>query len=189
MAYEGNILNLLMRKKIQLTSSGISFVDETWGGFYNCSTYLLVGPRKTGKTLLSLQFIKEAIKQQTVCIYFSNMRPKDLLINAASINFDFQHYMDQNQVILIRTNPPAEKDLNSEPDKHLNGYFQDILSVIEQYQPGKIVFDELTPFVGYKDISNLKETYIQTCEAIEDLRGYICFYFKRTCFPAQQRCC
>jgi len=158
-----------MRKKIQLTSSGISFVDETWGGFYNCSTYLLVGPRKSGKTLLGLQYTQEAVKQQMVCIYFTNMRPKDLMINAAAINFDLQHYMDQNQVILIRTNSPSEKDLGSEPDKHLAGYLQDIISVVEQYQPGKIVFDELTPFVGYNDINKLKEAYLQTCEAIEDL--------------------
>ncbi|HSP86953.1 MAG TPA: ATPase domain-containing protein [Ignavibacteriaceae bacterium] len=81
-----------MRKKIQLTSSGISFVDETWGGFYSCSTYMLVGPRKSGKTLLGLQFAQEAVKnQQTVCIYFTNMRPKDLMINGVAINFDLQY--------------------------------------------------------------------------------------------------
>ncbi|MDO8550877.1 MAG: RAD55 family ATPase, partial [Ignavibacteria bacterium] len=156
-------------RKIQLTSSGISFVDDTWGGFYSCSTYLLVGPRKSGKTLLGLQFTKEAVNQQTVCLYFTNMRPKDLMINAAAINFDLQHFMDQNQVIVIRTNLPSEKDLSSEPDKYLAGYLQDIISVVEQYQPGKIVFDELTPFVGYNDINKLKEAFIQTCEAIEDL--------------------
>ena len=156
-------------RKIQLTSSGISFVDDTWGGFYSCSTYLLVGPRKSGKTLLGLQFTKEAVNQQTVCIYFTNMRPKDLMINASAINFDLQHFMDQNQVIVIRTNLPSEKDLSSEPDKYLAGYLQDIISVVEQYQPGKIVFDELTPFVGYNDINKLKEAFIQTCEAIEDL--------------------
>ena len=158
-----------MRKKIQLTPSGISFVDETWGGFYNCGTYLLVGPRKSGKTLLGLQFTKEAINQQAVCVYFTNMRPKDLMINAASINFDLQHYMDQNQVIVIRINLPSVKDLDSEPDKFLAEYLQDIVSVVEQYQPSKIVFDELTPFVGYNDTDKLKEVYLQTCEAIEDL--------------------
>jgi circadian clock protein KaiC len=91
-----------MRKKIQLIPSGISFVDEVWGGLYNCGTYLLVGPHKSGRTLLGLQFTQEAINQQNVCIYFTNMRPKDLMIHAASINFDLQHHMDQNRVILIR---------------------------------------------------------------------------------------
>jgi len=158
-----------MRKKIQLIPSGISFVDETWGGFYNCGTYLLVGPHKSGKTLLGLQFIKEAINQKAVCVYFSNMRPKDLMINAASINFDLQYFMDQNQVILIRINLPKEKDAVKDNDKYLSGYFQDIVSVIEQYQPSKVVFDELTPFVNFNDPEKLEEVFIQTTEAIDNL--------------------
>ncbi|RPI67714.1 MAG: hypothetical protein EHM47_15385 [Ignavibacteriales bacterium] len=157
-----------MRKKIQLTPSGISFVDGTWGGFYNCGTYLLVGPHKSGRTLLGLQFTQEAVKQQAVCVYFTNMRPKDLMINAASINFDLQHHMDQNQVILIRINPPKVKDIEKDSDKYLSGYLQDIVSVIEQYQPSKIVFDELTPFVNFNDLNKLHEVYLQTCDAIEN---------------------
>jgi KaiC/GvpD/RAD55 family RecA-like ATPase len=46
-----------------------------------------------------------------MCIYFTSMRPKDLMINAASINFDLQSYMDQNQAILIKINPPKEKEI------------------------------------------------------------------------------
>ncbi len=158
-----------MRKKIQLTPSGISFVDEAWGGFYNCGTYLLVGPHKSGRTLLSLQFIQEAIKQNSVCIYFTNMRPRDLMINAASINFDLQNYMDNNRVILIRINLPKEKDLENNPDKYYSEYLKEIASVVEQYQPQKIVFDELTPFVNFNDLNKLKEIYLQTCETIESL--------------------
>lgn len=157
-----------MRKKIQLTPSGIPFVDETWGGFYNCGSYLLVGPHKSGRTLLGLQFLQEAINQKEVCIYFTNMRPKDLMINAASINFDLQNSMDQNRVILIRINHPKENDIEKDSDKHLSGYLQDLVSVVEQYQPSKIVFDELTPFVNYNDLNKLNEVYLRTCEAIEN---------------------
>jgi circadian clock protein KaiC len=158
-----------MRKKIQLIPSGISFVDEAWGGLYNCGTYLLVGPHKSGRTLLGLQFTQEAINQQNVCIYFTNMRPKDLMIHAASINFDLQHHMDQNRVILIRINAPKEKDVEEDPDKYLSVYLQEIIAIVEQYQPGKIVFDELTPFVNFNDVNKLEEVYLQTCEVIENL--------------------
>lgn len=158
-----------MRKKIHLTPSGISFVDEAWGGFYNCGSYLIVGSHKSGRTLLGLQFTQEAVNQKEVCVYFTNMRPRDLMINAASIGFDLQHYMDKNQVILIRINPLREKDLEKDPDKFLSGYLQDVVSVIEQYQPAKIVFDELTPFVNFNDAGKLKEVYLHTCEAIENL--------------------
>lgn len=158
-----------MRKKIQLTPSGISFIDKTWRGFYTGGTYLLIGPRKSGKTLLGLQFTQEAVRQKEVCLYFTSMRPKDLMINAASINFDLQSSMDLNQVIVIRVNNPSERNSDSDTDKRLEGYLLDIISIVEQYQPSKIVFDELTPFVGYKDIRKLEEVFIQTCDAIEDL--------------------
>src|SRR5512147_2191525 len=95
-----------MKKKIQLVSSGISIVDNAWGGFYRGGTYLLVGPRKSGRTLLGLQFAKESIKQKEICLYFTSMRPKDLMIQAASIDFDLQNYMNQNQVIVVRVAPP-----------------------------------------------------------------------------------
>jgi len=155
-----------MKKKIQLIHSGISFIDETWGGLYRGGTYLLVGPRKSGKTLIGLQFAKECVNQQEVCLYFTVMKPKDLMINASSIDFDLQHFMKMNQVIVIRVNPPPETE--PDIDKYLEGYLLDIVSVVEQYQPSKIIFDELTPFVGYKDIGKLKEIFLQTCEAIED---------------------
>ncbi len=155
-----------MRKKIQLIPSGISFIDEAWSGLYRGGTYLLVGPRKSGKTLIGLQFAKECVNQQEICLYFTGMKPKDLMINASSIDFDIQHFMNMNQVILIRVNLPVETI--PDPDKYLEGYLQDIVSVVEQYQPSKIVFDELTPFVGYKDIKKLKEIFLQTSEAIED---------------------
>ena len=42
----------------------------------------------------------------------------------------------------------------------VNGYEDsdgcpDIVPVVEQYNPNKIVFDELTPFIGFKDLKLL----------------------------------
>ena len=81
-----------MKKKIQLLPSGISLVDSAWGGFYRGGTYMLIGAHKTGRTLLGLQFALESAKQKEVCLYFTNMRPKDLMIQAASIDFDLYCY-------------------------------------------------------------------------------------------------
>ena len=65
-----------MNQKIQLLTSGIPLVDDKWGGFYRGGTYLLVGARKSGRTLLSLQYAMECAKQKNVCLYFTSMRPK-----------------------------------------------------------------------------------------------------------------
>jgi circadian clock protein KaiC len=157
-----------MKKKIQLVSSGISIVDNAWGGFYRGGTYLLVGPRKSGRTLLGLQFAKECIKQKEVCLYFTSMRPKDLMIQAASIDFDLQHYMNQNQVIVVRVAPPADMQQVENTDEFLVEYLRDIVTVVDQYQPNKMIFDELTPFINFVNHTLLQDVFIETTETIEN---------------------
>lgn len=157
-----------MKKKIQLVSSGISIVDNAWGGFYRGGTYLLIGPRKSGRTLLGLQFAKECVKQKEVCLYFTSMRPKDLMIQAASIDFDLQQYMNQNQVIVVRVAPPSNLQEVENTDEFLVEYLRDIVTVVEQYQPNKMIFDELTPFINFINLTLLQDVFIETTEAIEN---------------------
>ncbi len=157
-----------MKKKIQIVPSGISLVDEAWGGFYRGGSYLLVGPRKSGRTLLSLQYALECAKQKEVCLYFTSMRPKDLMIQAASIDFDLQYYMNQNLIIVVRVAPPSDLFEVGNPDDFLVEYLNDIVTVVEQYQPNKLVFDELTPFIGFNNLGLLNDVFVHTTEEIEE---------------------
>ena len=157
-----------MTKRIQLLPSGIPLVDMAWGGLYRGGTYFLIGPRKSGRTLLTLQYALECAKQKEVCLFFTNMRPKDLLIHAASIDFDLQHYMNQNLIIVVRVTSPANIEEEENPDEILAEYLKDIVSVVDQYRPNKIVFDELTPLVGFSDKEFLKEVFLETIEKVED---------------------
>ncbi|MHB1687772.1 MAG: RAD55 family ATPase [Ignavibacteriaceae bacterium] len=157
-----------MKKKIQLIQSGISLVDNAWGGFYRGGTYLLIGPRKSGRTLLALQYAMECASQKEVCLFFTSMRPKDLMIHAASIDFDLQHYMNQNLIIVVRVAPPSDLYGVGNPDDFLVEYLNDIVTVVDQYQPNKIVFDELTPFIGFNNINLLQDVFVRTTEAIEE---------------------
>jgi len=157
-----------MKNKIQLLPSGIPFIDNAWGGFYRGGTYLLIGPKKSGRTLLSLQFAMECASKKEVCLYFTSMRPKDLMIQAASIDFDLQHYMNQNFIIVVRVASPTDLYEVDNPDNFLVEYLNDIVALVEQYQPNKIVFDELTPFIGFNDINLLKDVFGQTVEGIEE---------------------
>ncbi|MGD1007616.1 MAG: RAD55 family ATPase [Ignavibacteriaceae bacterium] len=157
-----------MKKKIQLLPSGITLIDNNWGGLYRGGTYLLIGSRKSGRTLLGLQFAMECAAQKEVCLYFTSMRPKDLMIQAASIDFDLQHYMNQNLIIVVRVAPPSDFYEVGNPDEFLVEYMNDIVTVVDQYQPNKIVFDELTPFIGFNNVNLLKNVFMHTTETIED---------------------
>lgn len=157
-----------MKKKIQIIPSGMSLVDKSWGGFYRGGTYLLIGARKSGKTMLGLQYALECASQKEVCLYFTSMRPKDLMILAASIDFDMQEYMNQSLIIVVKVAPPKDTFKPAGNDASYVEYLRDIVTVVEKYKPSKIVFDELTPFIGFNNINLLKQTFLKTIEVIED---------------------
>ena len=53
----------------QLIKSGNPLVDLTWGGFYKGGTYFVIGPPKSGKTILALQFALNASSKADSCLY------------------------------------------------------------------------------------------------------------------------
>lgn len=158
-----------MNKKLQISPSGNPLVDMTWGGFYRGGTYFLLGPRKSGKTVFALQFAMQALSsEKETCLYFSSFRPKDLMINAVSIDIDLQHYISQNLFTLVRVTPVKNIELANNPDSYLTEYIKDLKSVVDKYNPDRIVFDELTEFVGYKDPALLREAFLETVDYIEN---------------------
>ena len=157
-----------MSSMIKRIPSGFSLIDRNWGGIYRGGSYLVIGSRKSGRTLLGLQCALEAAKASEVCLYFTLMRPKDLMIQAASLNFDIQSYMNQNLIIVVRVAPPNEIYDMYNPDDYLVEYFHDIITVVDQYKPTRIIFDELTPFVGFKNLDYLRDTFLRTLENIEE---------------------
>jgi len=157
-----------MNNKIRIIPSGFDFVDKSWGGIYRGGSYLVVGPRKSGRTLMGLKFALEAAQNNEVCLYFTNMRPKDLMIQAASLNFDIQSYMNSNKIIVVRVGDPAEVYSIPNHDRYLADYFKDIITVVAQYKPSRIVFDELTPYIGFNNINALKNAFLNSLENIEE---------------------
>ena len=157
-----------MKKTIQLFRSGIPIVDTAWGGFYLGGTYLLVGERKSGKTLLSLQYAVETAKSKEVCLYFTSARPKDLMIHAASIDIDLESYINQNSIIVVRVAHPSETSEFKTRDEFLSDYLLDIISVINQYHPSRIIFDEVTPYVEFENMNILRDSFGSMIESIEE---------------------
>jgi KaiC/GvpD/RAD55 family RecA-like ATPase len=166
--WENNKKTHVMKKRIQIIPSGLSLVDKSWGGFYTGGTYLLIGAKKSGKTMYGLKFAMECAAQKEVCLYFTSMRPKDLMILAASIDVDLQDYMNQNLIIVVRVAPPKDIFSNSGTDEFYAEYLRDIVTVVDKYKPSKIVFDELTPFISFNNINLLKQTFLKTIDVIEN---------------------
>jgi len=176
-----------MKKNIEVVPSGNPLVDLSWGGFYRGGTYFLLGPRKSGRTVLALQYAQKAVIENETCLFFTSFRPRDLMINAAAINVDLQHCILQNLIILVRVTPAKNVESAQDPDSYLKEYIRDIKSLVDQYSPGRIVFDELTPFVGFKDLNLLKETFLETIDYIEEKSITSLFILGEPVTPAAQK--
>jgi circadian clock protein KaiC len=69
---------------------------------------------------------------------------------------------------LVRVTPPKNIEQSKDPDSYLKEYIIDLKTVVDQYKPDRIVFDELTSFIGFKDVNLLTETFLETIEYIEE---------------------
>ena len=162
------IIKCNIMDRINIKPSGITLVDEKWGGMYNNSSYLMIGPRKSGRSLMALQFAIESAKQKQVCLFFSSARPMELMILAASANIDLEYYMSKNLIIVVKVASPEGYVENLSNDIFRADFLADIIRIVEENKPNKIVFDELTPLIGFNDPKVLRKTYGAILEAIED---------------------
>ena len=166
-----------MNNKIHVLSSGIPLVDKTWGGFYIGGTYFLIGPHKSGKTILGIQCARECARQKQVCLYFTALKPKDLLIHSATIDFDMEAFINQNLIIVIKIALPSMSNISGKHDEELAVHWNEITRVIEQYKPDKIVFDDFTPFMGFHNYAALTEVFRRSMEVIEHYQTTNLFIF------------
>ena len=156
-----------MGSRLHLYSSGIPIVDKVWGGFYRGASYVLIGSQNSGRTLLALQYAKHCVLQGQVCLYFTSMRHTELFIHAATIDFDMQHYMNKNLIVVIKVSQPVFTDNQRANDEALMEYLNDIAVVVKEHNADKIVFDDLTQFVCFNDLGLLENTFVNTIEAME----------------------
>ena len=157
----------MTQKSIQISPSGIHFVDNHWGGFYTGGTYIIHGPQKSGRTSLGLQFALQPSKDQKVCIYFTNMRPRNLIIQAESIGLDIQSQIRTGQLVVVEV--PSQKDLvhRESPDAYITEFLEDLVAIVDEYDPTHLVFDELTDFLIFNNLNQLSDVFYSLMEAME----------------------
>ena len=162
----------------QLIKSGNPLVDESWNGFYKGCTYFVIGPPKSGKTILALQFALEASSKKDSCLYLTTFKLNDLMINSSVIDLDLQNYIDQGIITLTRIADPKDFNQTVDPDSNLKDYFGDLRKLIELYSPTRIVVDELTPFIEYDNLKLFSELFLGTKNYLQE-RGITGLYLFR----------
>ncbi len=153
-----------MMDSTRLIPSGISLVDRAWGGFYRGGSYLIVGPRKSGRTSLALQFASEAAARKERCVYFTTMRPRYLSIQAEAVGIPIEQMLADNLITVMRIVSPSSPSSGGS----FTEYVEAIQESIQTHCPSRMVFDELTPLVsegGNSDTSNALAFLTETLES------------------------
>ncbi len=145
-----------MQNNLELISSGISLIDEGWGGLYRGSNYLLIGGHKSGKTNFGLKFVLEGAAHNERCLYFTSKTHEEVNKQAEWMNLNPMDLISSRLITIVRVIPP-DRDLPSHtPDQDLVDYFDDVINTINEYYPTRVVFDEITSFIGFRDITLLE---------------------------------
>lgn len=157
-----------MKNTINIKSSGIPVIDENWGGFYSGSTYLINGQPKSGKTSTALKYAYNIASKGEVCVFFTNVRPRKLIINAYSQGLNIQPLIDDNKLIVVRMTSPNIERIQQEKDAYLSEFLYDIIKVADEFKPNTIVFDELTPYLNFSDKELFLQVFNEVVETLED---------------------
>jgi len=140
-----------MQKNLQLIPSGISLIDEGWGGLYKSSNYLLIGTHKSGKTHFGLNFLLQGAAQKEKCLFFTSKPDTELFKLAEWMNLELNKYVKNGFITIVNVIPPEKGFYSVNTDLAISEYFDDVIMIIEKYFPSRIVFDEITRFIRFKD--------------------------------------
>jgi len=144
--------------------SGIDIVDEGWGGLYRGGSYLVYGRAISGRGLLNLTFTQTGTLLGESCLFISPERPKDLMIHAASIGFDLRRAHETGRVKLMRI--PPLFSLQNVGDDGVARALHDLVTIIRQHRPSRVVINDFTPFVLFKSYDRLRTEFVQMLDEI-----------------------
>tara|TARA_B100000427_G_scaffold207332_1_gene172610 strand:+ start:3908 stop:4639 length:732 start_codon:yes stop_codon:yes gene_type:complete len=130
--------------------SGIEGLDQlTYGGLPSGKSYLISGEPGTGKTILSLQFLLEGLKNNEKTIYISiDEKPEHVINDANALGWDLQHYLQNETLNIIDiTNyfgSSKDKEGNTIDSKIIVSKITDFIKSIK---PTRIVIDPIAPLI------------------------------------------
>ena len=140
---------------LQKLPTGIEgFDDVCQGGLPIGRSTLISGTSGTGKTVFSLNFLYNGIRQfdePGIFVTFEES-PLDILRNAASFGWNLQEMVEQDKLFLLDASPdPEGQDVAGSFD--LSGLIERINYAIRKYKARRVAIDSITAvFQQYDEI-------------------------------------
>ena len=142
--------------QVQKLPTGIEgFDDICHGGLPIARCSLISGTSGTGKTVFSLNFLYNGIRQYNepgIFVTFEES-PLDILRNAASFGWNLQELVEQDKLFILDASPdPEGQDVAGSFD--LSGLLERINYAIRKYKAKRVAIDSITAvFQQYDAVS------------------------------------
>jgi len=132
-------------------STGIVGLDEILkGGFIPGASYLILGGPGTGKTILSLQAVRESVKRKASCLYVTFAEPEaSIRRNAASFGWDMDKVVFVDFTTEIgREQIDGEYSVFPPSEVEETPIWSRLYQAVDEHDPAQVVIDSAT-FLHY----------------------------------------
>ena len=151
--------------------SGVEGFDSLLGGgFPKGRSYLISGEPGTGKTIFTLQFLLEGLKNNEKCLYISIDEPPDHVIeDAMSLGWDLSEYLKSNQLQFLDISDFFSG--NKEADVSVENVVKTILDFVKDHSITRLAIDPIAPLIFTHHIKSEIIHYVrQLIFELEQLR-------------------
>jgi len=152
---------------LERKSIGVTGLDEMLGGgFPNGSLILVCGGPGVGKTILSLQYMVEAINRGEPCVYVSLEEPMAKKIqNAWAFGWDLQKLAQSNQMqvldlFMVPQNKGDVEIVDRTQGKIQYSLEEEIISAANYIKAKHVIIDPLTSILIHESRSGKKRALI-----------------------------
>lgn len=142
---------------IAKTLSGISVVDDAYGGVFSNRSFLVCGPSTSGKTVMGLRFTQQGLQQNERCLYLSTMLASDLSILAESLGFDLSPAIDSSGLTLLEYESFIHGNGTPGLDMLPPEGFDQLRDIIYANSIERVVLDTVLPWVAVKQPDRMAE--------------------------------
>lgn len=148
-------------KTIERVPSGIPGLDKLMeGGFVKGSTVLVSGAAGTGKTIFSMQYLMEGLRNGETCMFITlEEKPEDIIEDVRRFGWDLEKYIDSKKLFLQYEDPFQMTDITSP-----------LLDKIKEHGIQRVVIDSTSIFeMYYKDPAEIRKQLFKLLAGLKEI--------------------
>jgi KaiC/GvpD/RAD55 family RecA-like ATPase len=149
------------------TTLGIPLFDDVFGGVYRNRQVLCCGRAGSGKSILGLHFIHQALVEGDRALLLSGYRATDALIISESFGMPFADAVASGQLVLLEYASFITENASSHNILLPPQAFEELQETIESQSIRRVVLDTVLPWLAIQPISRLVQHLYSFVHALD----------------------